>query len=153
MVVNRKRKVLKHRGHTKHGYGRKSKHRGSGSRGGRGNSGHGKRGHARKPSSRLIRKGRSRIGFVFHGQGNKPLAITLAVLDQRLDGFVAQGKVALKAGVYEVDLATLGFDKVLGTGRLGKKLSIKAAAFSTGALAKIKAAGGSAELLDGKEAK
>ena len=43
MVVNRRKKVVKYRGHSNHGGGMRKKRRGAGSRGGRGNAGTGKR--------------------------------------------------------------------------------------------------------------
>jgi large subunit ribosomal protein L15 len=52
----------------------------------------------------------------------------------------------LEAGILTNDKAPL---KVLGNGDLTVALNVKAAAFTSGARAKIEAAGGSCEVLDG----
>ncbi len=47
-----------------------------------------------------------------------------------------------KDGAVHIDVNTLGIDKVLGTGRVGRALAISAPAFSKNAVTKIENAGG-----------
>ena len=53
--------------------------------------------------------------------------------------------------VYKVDLTKLGYDKLLGTGQVTKKLEITVKYASPKALEKVNAAGGKIELLAGEE--
>ncbi len=71
-------------------------------------------------------------------------AINLTVLNRFEDGAVVDAEALLNAGI--VKKAPYGV-KVLGNGKLEKKLTVKAAAFSESAKAKIEAAGGKAEVI------
>jgi large subunit ribosomal protein L15 len=68
-----------------------------------------------------------------------------------LDGFEAGATVDLKA-VIDAGIASLNTPllKVLGSGELTHKLTVRAQKFSKSAQAKIEAAGGTIELLDSR---
>lgn len=141
MVVNRRKKNSRLRGSWTHGWGEKKKHRGAGSRGGRGMAGTGKRGDAKKPSiwgERYFGK----FGFIKKNQKEKIVALNLVDIERKLDFWVGKKLVSVENGVFVVDSVKLGFNKVLGSGRLSKKLKISCPFFSAGAVEKIKAAGG-----------
>ena len=75
----------------------------------------------------------------------KPLdAINVSALERFDNGTEVDVQTLLKAGV--LSRCRYGF-KVLGNGELTKALTVKAAAFSEGARAKIEAAGGKAEVV------
>ncbi len=137
MVVKKRKKVNRYRGHTTHGGGHRKKRRGAGSRGGRGNAGSGKR------------AGHMKQGIVLGGHGftSKSRSIVKAVnltyfTPARLEQLVAEGKAHKEKGYYSVDLAELGYTKLLGTGAPSMKLKLTVQSCSAGAAEKVKAAGG-----------
>ncbi len=142
MVVNRRRKVGKYRGHSNHGGGMRKKRRGAGSRGGRGRAGTGKRaGHKKAglPSPQLGQTGFIRRRLIVP-------AVTLNVGDLTLDyisHLVKDGKATKQGDKYVINLAQLGFDKLLGAGNTSLKLQLHITTWSASAEEKIKAAGGS----------
>ena len=71
-------------------------------------------------------------------------AINVAALNQFEDGAVVDLEALQNAGIVKV--APYGV-KVLGNGKLEKKLTVKVAAYSESAKAKIEAAGGQAEVI------
>ena len=75
----------------------------------------------------------------------KPLeAINVSALEKFDNGAVVDAKTLLDAGV--LSKCRYGF-KVLGSGSITKKITVKASAFSESAKAKIEAAGGKAEVV------
>ena len=72
------------------------------------------------------------------------VAINVAVLNRFEDGAVVNTEALLNAGI--INKAPYGV-KVLGNGKLEKKLTVQVAAFSESAKAKIEAAGGKAEVI------
>lgn len=140
MVTRRKNKTVRFRGSKSHGFGSMKKNRGAGNRGGRGKAGTGKRGDANKPS---IWKSKY---FGVHGFGKKKSApvitINLAELDQKIDAWVADKKVKTEKDMYIVNLKACGYQKVLGNGKITKKIRLEDGVLSAGAKEKIEAAGG-----------
>jgi large subunit ribosomal protein L15 len=148
MVVNKRKKNSRLRGSWTHGWGEKKKHRGAGSRGGRGMAGTGKRGDAKKPSiwgERYFGK----FGFIKKNKSEKIVAINVSDIERKLDSWVKEKLVSVENNVFVVDSAKLGFNKVLGTGTVSKRLKISCPFFSAGTVEKIKAAGG--EVVSNKE--
>jgi len=136
MVVNKRKKSRRKLGSNTYGWG-KNKHRNSGSRGGAGNAGTGKKAHGKKPSiwgSNYLGKD----GFVMKGVVEVNNCISLRDLDDRLPHWIAQKKATEK----EVNLGTLGYTKLLGTGKLTRKIKITVERATGNAAEKVKAAGG-----------
>ncbi|MFW9994623.1 MAG: uL15m family ribosomal protein [Candidatus Odinarchaeota archaeon] len=143
MVIKRKTKKTwrKHRGKRTSGYGRISGgHRKSGSRGGVG--GAGLKDHH---WIRSIKEGfRSPFGFIRHHDAvTPPKAINVGQLDSMVDSLASEQKIGVKGGIYVIDLATLGYDKLLGSGKVHHKLNVTLERCTERARDKITTAGGS----------
>ncbi len=143
MVVNRRRKVSKYRGHSNHGGGMRKKRRGAGSRGGRGMAGTGKRAGQKKAGMAPYLGRLGSKGFLPRREEKITQAINLAyftpVCVARL---VAKGKATSAGAVVEIDLTSLGYAALLGTGSVKQKLKLHVARASPKAIEKVKAAGG-----------
>jgi large subunit ribosomal protein L15 len=139
MVVKKRKKVVRMRGSNSHGWG--SHHRGSGQRGGAGMAGTGKKADCKLP---MVWKERylGKRGFIPKGPRACECTITLRDVDQRVTGWLKTGQAKEAKGTVQVDLDALGYTKLLGTGRLTRKLHIKVGKASPGAGEKVKAAGG-----------
>ncbi len=136
MPINKRKKATRFRAKTTHGYGSMKKNRGAGNRGGRGMAGSGKRADQIKPT---ILKKYGPEYFGKHGF-NRPQSkvkklkiINLAFIEKNTEK---------KGQDYTFDASN--FDKVLGTGKLTKKVKITSKSFSKSAIEKIQAAGGEA---------
>jgi large subunit ribosomal protein L15 len=129
MVVRKKKKAGKFRGSRTQGYGSHKKHRGAGSRGGRGKAGM----HKHK-WSHTVKYDPDRFGK----RGfKKPIATV-----KRVKAINVGRLEVVAAGKKSVDLKALGYDKVLGSGKINSALEVTAKSFSKGAAEKIEAAGG-----------
>ncbi|MEK6940678.1 MAG: uL15 family ribosomal protein [Nanoarchaeota archaeon] len=129
--MNKKRKKnTRLRGSKTHGWGMKKKHSGSGNRGGKGNAGTGKRADHKKS---LILKLYGNQYFGKHGFKRNSSLIT----KQRVINVTELNKFD-----NEINLTELGITKLLGGGRLEKKLTITVDHASARAIEKIKNAGG-----------
>ena len=141
MVLRKRRKVRRMRRTRVHGYGRVSGgHRKGGQRGGVGRAG--VKGHHKiYYLSKGIPVGRTDFGFFNHTSAGQTSTINVGLLNERAE------KIASKEGDhYNIDLTALGYDKLLGSGRVTHKLKITVAAASAGAIEKIEAAGGNVVL-------
>ncbi len=125
-----KKKTRKMRGKKTFGYGSKKKHRGGGSRGGRGMAG-----SFKHKKLKIIKENPGYYGKRGFRKKNKKTvqSINLAELEN----------LASKLGKDSIDLTELGYDKVLGKGRLTRPLKIKVSLFSSKAKKKIEEVGGS----------
>lgn len=151
MTTNRRKKDVKQRGSHTHGWGSKKKHRGSGNRGGKGMASTGKRSDARKPSIwKEVYFGKH--GFVHMGAVHHKV-VNVNYLDQNIDKLVAANTAKAQDGVYVVNIADLGFDKLLGKGRVSRKFNITAKYASAQSIDAIKAAGGEVKVLVAAKAK
>jgi len=139
------KKCKRQRGLHTHGYGSKKKHRHAGSRGGRGNAGSGKRADQKKPSN-WSEKYFGKFGFIPHRQTIQISPINIKDVEKLLKQFMADGYATEKAGVYSVDLNNAGYNKLLATGAVSKKLNITVDYASQSAVEKIKAASGTITL-------
>ena len=142
MVVRKRKKKSRMRASTTHGWGSRKRHRGAGSRGGRGMAGTGKRAASMKPSIWENVKYFGKHGFKRNVRKKKINAINVYDLEKGLDRYVENKLVKKEKDVYVVDLAKLGFQKLLGDGRVTKKIKIQANSASSKAVDKIKKAGG-----------
>ncbi|HLD89365.1 MAG TPA: uL15m family ribosomal protein [Candidatus Nanoarchaeia archaeon] len=150
MVVHRRKKSTKQRGSKTHGWGAKKKHRGAGNRGGRGRAGSGKRASSIRPSIWADENYFGKHGFKKKGIVTKIHAVNIHYLEENIKKLVEQKNAVEKNGTYEINIENIGFNKLLGTGKITKKFIIKAPYYSEEAAAKIKAKGGS---VIGKEIK
>ncbi|MFH1364039.1 MAG: uL15m family ribosomal protein [Candidatus Aenigmatarchaeota archaeon] len=122
----------KKRGSRTHGRGHKKKARGAGSRGGRGQSGllkHKKFKMFKECPNHFGKRGFKSLKQ--KGFKNHVAAINLNDLMR-----LAEGK--------EIDVTTLGYQKVLGAGNVSVAITVKAKMFSEKAKQKIEKAGGQA---------
>lgn len=132
MVVRRKKKKFrKFRGKRTYGYGTHKKHRGGGSRGGRGKAG----GHKHKWSY-VVKYEPERFGK----RGFKrPAAVKRKIRAININELV---KIAEREGKMKINLTELGYDKLLGTGKITQPLTVEVASFSKIAAQKLEKAGG-----------
>ncbi|MFA4819739.1 MAG: uL15 family ribosomal protein [Candidatus Aenigmatarchaeota archaeon] len=127
MTVRFKQKVRKWRGRTSHGWGCKKKHRGGGSQGGRGLGG----GHKHKFSF-VTSKDPGRYGYKgFYSKRKTDKTLNINDIE-KMDG-------------NNFDLGKLGYDKLLGTGKINRSVVVKVKKFSKMAKEKIEKAGGKIE--------
>jgi large subunit ribosomal protein L15 len=151
MTVHKKKKNRRFRGSKTHGAGIGSKHnKGAGSRGGRGMAGTGKRADQKKPS---IWKERyfGKPGFSSKSRTPESLPINIKTIEDRLDMLVRSGKARLENGAYTIDLAELGYNKLLSCGEATKRLIITTDFASDDAVENVKKAGGDVKVLIGKK--
>lgn len=152
MVVRRKKKSRYMRGYRNQGYGSIGQHRKSGCKGGRGAAGmhkhmwswvvkyypdwFGKHGFTRPPVIRTEYNG-----------------INVGELNELITDLIREGKIkAGPDGLYELDLSVMGYNKLLGRGRIDYKVRVKVYEATEKAINKIKKAGGEVILLkEGEE--
>lgn len=144
-MFKRRKKNVRQRGTTTHGWGSMKKHRGAGHRGGRGNAGSGKRGDAKKPSywKDLSRYGKR--GFTSK-QPVKGAAVNVGHLSSAAARMAREGLITARDNAYQMNLANLGIDRLLGAGVVQEKMYITVASASPKAIAKVEKAGGSVTL-------
>jgi large subunit ribosomal protein L15 len=153
MVIYKRRKSKRLRGSKTYGWGAMKKHRGSGNKGGAGNAGSGKRADSKKPSTWAEEDHFGKHGFV-PKTGIVFRAINASDIEQKMPHLLKEGKAVHEAGAYKIDLATLGFNKLLSSGRISTKMIITVQYASEGAIAKVEEAGGKVEgLLPKKDKK
>ncbi len=149
MTANRRKKDTRQRGSHTHGWGSKKKHRGSGNRGGKGMAGTGKRADQKKPS---IWKEQY---FGKHGFASKNPArhkcVNIEYLERNIEKLVKSGLASQQGEAYAVNIADIGFGKLLGKGKATRKFRITAGFASAAAVESISAAGG--EVVLGSAAK
>lgn len=152
MVVRKRKKKSRMRASTTHGWGSRKKHRGAGNRGGRGMAGTGKRADSIKPSIWKDTKYFGKFGFKRNVRKRDIKTINIVELEKRLDDYLDKNLISKQKDVYVIDLGKLGFQKLLGDGKVTKKLKITAEYASKKAVEKIGKAGGDV-ILPKKEAK
>jgi len=133
MPVNKRKKATRFRGHDSHGRGARKKGRGAGNRGGRGMAGTGKRAAQKKPTI-LKEYGNTYFGKQGFTRPKKAIKKIKATNVDMLDTFIK--------GKREIDLSTLGFQKLLGRGKVTQAYTIKVQFCSPKAKEKIEKAGG-----------
>ncbi|MBU0536682.1 MAG: uL15 family ribosomal protein [Nanoarchaeota archaeon] len=153
MTTHKKKKVTKYRGSKSHGGGAKKKRRGAGSRGGRGRAGSGKRGDAKKPSIWSDPLYFGKHGFRMKGHTEKIIPINVGYISDKIESMKMKGIASEKGGVYEIDLEKAGYNKLLGSGTVTKKLKITVKYAVQKAVDKIKKTGGEVILIKKEEKK
>ncbi|MGV8162935.1 MAG: uL15 family ribosomal protein [Candidatus Nanoarchaeia archaeon] len=150
MTDNKRKKNSRQRGSWTHGWGAKKKHRGAGHRGGRGKAGSGKRGDAKKTLYWTDPNYFGKRGFV-SANTNKEVTINLAHLDAVVDTLIKKGHASKEKEAISINLTKLGYTKLLGAGKIKKKLLLTINKASESALQKVQAAGGKVTLLQTEE--
>lgn len=137
MVVKHKKKVRKQRGSRTHGWG--LQHRGKGQKGGAGKGGI----KAKQPQrGAWLSQQMGKHGFVKHGRKTIDTIINIRELEQHANQWLASKKAKEEAGAIVVDLKSLGFTKLLSTGKATRKWKIVVPKAVSEAVEKVKAAGG-----------
>ncbi|MGB9937902.1 MAG: uL15m family ribosomal protein [Methanobacterium sp.] len=145
-MIRRTRKIRKLRGSRTIGGGSSKKRRGAGHRGGRGNAGL----HKSKWTwtVKYDPKHFGKYGFKRPQRSiTKFNPVNLDYLDEKSEEFVQQGLAQKKDDIIEIDVTNLGYNKVLGKGKLTRALIIKSPMFSSSAVQKIEEAGGETVIL------
>jgi large subunit ribosomal protein L15 len=141
MVVKHRKKFRRKRGSRECGWG--VVHRGKGQKGGAGNAGSGKKAKCKMPArGQWTIQGFGKSGFKYKGSSIVKVPINLKIIEDRLDSLVAQKKVVLEDAFFIVDLPKIGFNKLLSTGKVTKKMKINVPFASKSAVEKVVAAGG-----------
>lgn len=142
------RKVRKQRGSRTHGWGQIGQHRAGGGRGG-----HGKAGLDKHKWTYIIKHDPDyfkKKGFVStRTLGRKVNVINVGKLDDLADKLESEKKLERKEKKIFLDLESLGYDKLLGTGEIIKPMLVKVASYSEAASRKLEEAGG--QILKEKE--
>jgi large subunit ribosomal protein L15 len=136
-------KRSKYRGSRTCGGGTHKNRRNGGSRGGRGFAGGCKHHFVRYY---LMGRTYGKDGFS-HDQRSDPATIDVGALEIIADGLIAKGLAKLDGDVLTVDATAIGVGKVLGSGRVTRKMMVSAEAFSEAAKKKLEAQGGQAILV------
>ena len=142
MTVNKRKKNDRQRGSMTHGWGAKKKHRGQGNRGGRGMAGTGKRADSKKPSIWKDKDYFGKHGFVSKTPKVKINPVNINDIEQHINKFLSNNLIKKENDFYIVDIEKLGYNKLLGDGRISAKLKVKAPYASQKAIEKVKEAGG-----------
>ena len=153
MTVNKRKKNTRFRGSKTHGWGAKKKHRGQGHRGGRGMAGTGKRADSKKPSIWKNLDYFGKHGFVSKTPKIKINAVNISFIEQHIEKFLSDNLIKKENGFYFIELEKLGYNKLLGDGRVSVKFKIQAPYASKTAIEKVKEAGGEVVGLIGTEKK
>ena len=142
MPVNKR---SKYRGSRTCGGGTHKNRRGAGNRGGRGRAG--------INAHRFVKFYLEMGGPVFgkHGFYHSPInpvrVLDIGSIDQIIAVLIASGIARQEGDTVVLDAAAIGVEKVLGGGRVTKKMTISAQSFSEQAKTKIEAMGGRAQVV------
>ncbi len=135
-------KRSKYRGSRTCGGGTHKNRRGAGNRGGRGRAG--------INAHHFVKWYKEMGGPVFGKDGfynqttTDITAIDVGALDQIIPSLIAQGIAKQEGDAVVINVSDMGIEKVLGSGKVTKKINISASSFSENAKAKIEKMGGKA---------
>jgi large subunit ribosomal protein L15 len=138
-------KRSKYRGSRTCGGGTHKNRRGAGNRGGRGRAG--------INAHHFVKWYKEMGGPVFGKDGfsnSSQITVTVmdvGIIDQIIPSLLAQGIAKNEGDVIVINTAEMGIDKVLGSGKVTKKMNISAQAFSESAKAKIEKMGGKTQIV------
>lgn len=135
----------KYLGSRTHGRGKKAG-RGAGKRGGRGNAGLHKHKYIKTVKFMPDHFGRHGFKRPQNVVGAK-LTLNLYALDEKVDQLLREGKVKKVKNNYEINLNELGYDKLLGSGVITKRVKVTIKEATETAIAKIKSAGGNVNII------
>jgi large subunit ribosomal protein L15 len=135
--IRRRKKSRKLRGSRTHTWGQVGQHRAKGQKGGRGNTGGHKGGWVKTIKFNPDYFGKH--GFTrYERLVTKDLTINVGEIDQNAEKLSKEKQEKMPV----IDLNSLGYTKVLGSGKVTKALVVKAEIFSEKAREKIEEAGG-----------
>jgi len=142
-MIRKTRKICKLRGSRTVAGGCSKKRRGAGNRGGKGKAGGHK--HHWTWTVKFDPKHFGKYGFK-RPQGAAQVfnPVNVDFLDENSDKLLSQGIATEEDNKIIIDVTELGYNKVLGKGKISKALTIKAPQFSKSAISKIENAGGEA---------
>ena len=138
-------KRSKYRGSRTCGGGTHKNRRGAGNRGGRGRAG--------INAHHFVKWYKEMGGPVFGKDGFSNSStftvsvMDIGIIDQIVPSLLAQGIAKNDGDAIVINIAELGVDKVLGSGKVTKKLNISAQAFSESAKIKIEKMGGKTKIV------
>jgi large subunit ribosomal protein L15 len=138
-------KRSKYRGSRTCGGGTHKNRRGAGNRGGRGRAG--------INAHHFVKWYKEMGGPVFGKDGfsnSSQITITVmdvGIIDQIIPSLLAQGIAKNEGDAIVINTADMGINKVLGSGKVTKKLNISAQAFSESARIKIEKMGGKTQIV------
>lgn len=145
-MIRKTRKIRKLRGSRTIGGGSSKKRRGAGHRGGRGMSG-----GQKHMWSWIVKYDPDHYGKYGFKRPQKTIykfkTVNLSFLDEKLDELVEKGTATKDGDKFVIDVTKIGYNKVLGKGKINKPVLIKSPKFSESAARKIEEAGGKAETL------
>ena len=140
MVIKKRKKITRQRGSKTHGWGAMKKHRGAGNRGGRGLAGTGRKADAKKPSIWKNKKYFGRHGFKKRSI-KRVKAVNIIFIEENLGKLLKDKKIKEENGVYSINLSDIGFNKLLGKGKITKKFKISCQCASKKAVEAVKKMG------------
>jgi len=142
-MIRKTRKICKLRGSRTVAGGCSKKRRGAGNRGGKGKAGGHK--HHWTWMVKFDPKHFGKYGFK-RPQGAAQVfnPVNVDFLDENSEKLLSQGIATEEDNKIIIDVTELGYNKVLGKGKISKALTIKAPQFSKSAITKIENAGGEA---------
>jgi large subunit ribosomal protein L15 len=146
MQKRRSKKINKMRGRRAAGYGFSAGHRASGQRGGKGMAGSKKHHYIKimQENPRYFGKwGFKRPAKVV----DDVTAVNIGDIDEAADRLVERGLATVKGKKYTIDVSKLGIDRVLGSGKVTRKLDLLGVkGITKRAREKITSNGGSVDL-------
>jgi len=136
VVVRREKKTRKMRGHRTMGWGTKGQHRDRGAEGGR------QIGMHKEKWSWIVKYGKDWYGK--HGFINPTSKVVRVISIRKLLELVDKGAIEAKEenGKLVVDLTKIGYDKLLGGGKVDRPLLVTVGAITNKAKEKIEKSGG-----------
>lgn len=142
MSVRREKKHKKYRGHRTY-HGTHKKWRGGGSRGGRGKAGLHK--HKWSYAVKYAPQHFGKRGFMRPVAATKKSKSINVQQLEKISGKLLQKKIAEQEGeAIKINLRKIGYEKVLGGGKINRPIIVEAKHFSKSAAKKIEEAGGKA---------
>ncbi|MEM1930791.1 MAG: uL15 family ribosomal protein [Sulfolobales archaeon] len=152
MVVRRRKKSRSMRGIRTHGYGSIGQHRKSGSRGGRGAAGMHK--HKWSWVIKYFPNWYGKEGFTYPIKiKEKYRTINVGELSELVKYLESRGEIQREGEHYVLNLATLGYNKLLGQGEVDLKLKVVVYKATKEAIEKIRKAGGEVTILSKQSGK
>ena len=143
-MITKRKKVTKYRGSKTHGCGSMKKRRGAGNRGGRGMAGSGKRADHKRQLifKKYGTKYFGKHGFKVNSKIIKIKAINVTYLESNLSSLIKKGLAKDENKLFTINLSKLGYNKLLGSGKITKKFNITTKFVSKKAKEKVEKLGG-----------